>query len=472
MKSASHWRFPSVAVALARATLALLATTAGGVARATAQAPNLAKAIDAYIDPFVATNNFSGQLLVVRGNKVIYERQLGWSDRETKRPMSPESELHIASISTQFTAAAIMRLIDQKKLTLETRVSEIVPEVRGAERMTIRNLLEQRSGISDINSRADYTELLQHHHTPASLVAIVAGDGLRFAPGTQYLHEEHSASNVLALIIERRSGLPFARAMRALVFGPAGMKFTGADDDSVSSHALLARGYDPSAVYAVAPTTPIHWSAKSGNGSIYSTVRDEARWMRALFHGGLLSASSRAAIVDSAGTPFGYGWFRRPNKRFGEFAYSMSGRAPGFASYVIYLPREDLAVIAFSNVYSSATADIGTDIAAMTLGLPVAPIALSIHPIAPDTLGVDGARFTFPADFYQPNATLAFHEIAGEMVLAWPSGDRSPIIPLDRDHAIDRSYWEPISITRDATGRATAITYDRFTGTRAPDAAP
>jgi len=186
MKSASHWRFPSVAVALARATLALLAATAGGVARATTQAPTLAKAIDAYIDPFVATNNFSGQLLVVRGNKVIYERQLGWSDRETNRPMSPESELHIASISTQFTAAAIMRLIDQKKLTLETRVSEIVPEVRGAERMTIRTLLEQRSGISDINSRADYTE--------------------------------HSASNVLALIIERRSGLPFARAMRALVY--------------------------------------------------------------------------------------------------------------------------------------------------------------------------------------------------------------------------------------------------------------
>jgi hypothetical protein len=85
------------------------------------------------------------------------------------------------------------------------------------------------------------------------------------------------------------------------------------------------------------------------------------------------------------------------------------------------------------------------------------------------TTGGGAARATAQA----PNLAKAIDAyIAGEMALDWPSGDRSPIIPLDRDHAIDRSYWEPIAITRDAMGRATAISYDRFTGTRAPDAAP
>ena len=452
-----------------------LACTASATIRARpafAQRAELARAIDAYIEPYFATNNFSGQLLVMRSDRVIYQRALGWSNREAHLPMSPESGLHIASISMQFTAAAVMRLIDQQKLTIETRVSAIVPEIRGAESITIRNLLEQRSGLSDINASPDYAEIVQRHHTPADLVAIIGRDSLLFVPGTQYLHEEHSAYNLLALIIEKRSGLPFARAMRKLVLDPAGMRSSGVDDDRVSSREPLARGYDPSGVDGVAPTTPIHWSAKSGNASIYSTARDQARWVQQLFHGKLLSAGSRAAIVDTAGTPAGYGWFRRPSKRFGEFAYSMSGRSPGFASYVIYLPREDITVIAFSNVYSSATTDIGNDIAAIALGLPVVAIGLRTLPLPPSTLGIDGARFTFPADFYQPNATLVFREGDGEMSLTWPSGDRSPIIPLDRDHAIDRAYWEPIAITRDLTGRAIAISYDRFTGTRALDVAP
>lgn len=77
-------------------------------------------------------------------------------------------------------------------------------------------------------------------------------------------------------------------------------------------------------------------------------------------------------------------------------------------------------------------------------------------------------RFTFPSDFYQPNATLAFEARAGEMYLRWPSGEVSPIIPLDIDHLVDRAYWEPISIVRDPTGRVLSMTYDRFRGDRSP----
>jgi CubicO group peptidase (beta-lactamase class C family) len=439
---------------------------------AASQGSNIPRAIDAYIEPYVKSNNFSGQLLVLRGSTVLYQRELGLADRDARVPVTRDTPFHIASISMQFTAAAIMRLVDQRKLSLETRVSEIVPSVRGGDRITIRNLLEQRSGLSDINARADYSEILQQHQTPASLVAVISGDSLLFPPGSRYLHEEHSAYNLLALIIEKQSGMSFARAMQQLVFEPAKLAHTSADDDEDSSRpSIFAKGYDPQGVHALTATTPIHWSAKSGNASIRSTALDEARWVRLLFHGDFLSAASRAAIVDSSGVPFGYGWFRRPNKRFNELTYSMSGRAPGFASYVTHLPREDVTVVAFSNIYSSATADIGNDIAAITVGLPYTPAALSGKALPPDTLAVDGARFTFGGDFYQPNGTVAFVQNNGEMFLSWPSGDRTPIIPLDRDHAIDRAYWEPITIVRDSAGVARAMTYDRFRGVRAPDSA-
>jgi CubicO group peptidase (beta-lactamase class C family) len=449
-------------------SLALLACLGPASGRAAAQGSDISHAIDAYIEPYVRSNNFSGQLLVLRRDAVLYQRELGMADREARRPMTRDTQLHIASISMQYTAAAVMRLIDQRQLSLDTRVSDIVQGVRGGERITIRHLLEQRSGLSDINARADYAEILQHHQTPASLVAVISGDSLLFEPGSGYLHEEHSAYNLLALIIEKRTGLPFARAMQRLVFEPAGLRHTAADDDAIVSHPeMVARGYNPEGVYGLSPATPIHWSAKSGNASVRSTAADEAHWVQQLFHGHLLSDASRSAIVDSSGVPAGYGWFRRPNKRFGERTYSMSGRAPGFASYVMYLPREDVTVVAFSNIYSSATADIGNDIAAIALGLPYAAVALDARALPPELLALDGARFTFPSDFYQPNATVALTQNGGEMFVAWPSGDRSPIIPLDGDHAIDRAYWEPIAIVRDSAGRAMAMTYDRFRGERA-----
>ncbi|MDB4870807.1 MAG: hypothetical protein JWL97_1811 [Gemmatimonadales bacterium] len=434
---------------------------------ATAQQASIAPAIDAYIQPYVATNNFSGQILVRRGSQVVYERRFGDADRERHRPITHDTRFHVASMSMQLTAAAVMRLVAQGKLSLDTRVSEIVPSVRGGERITIRNLLEQRSGLSDINSRSDYNEILQHPQTPASLVATIANDTLLFEPGTRYLHEEHSAFNLLALIIERKIGLAFPNAMQRLLFTPAGMSHSAADDDATACSSDAALGYAPLGVAELTAATKIHWSAKAGNASACTTARDVARFVDSLFHGALLSAGSRATVLGTAGPPVAYGWFRRQNSRFGEFAYYMNGRAPGFASFVLHLPREDLTVVALSNIYSSATTDIGNDIAAIALGLPNKQLAVRTPLMPADSLALDGLRFTFPANFYQPNATLAFVKKGAELFLRWPSGDLSPLIPLNRDQLIDRAYWVPVGIVRNERGIPRSITYDRFEGVRA-----
>ncbi|HEV7594722.1 MAG TPA: serine hydrolase domain-containing protein [Gemmatimonadaceae bacterium] len=434
---------------------------------ASAQPTSIAPAIDAYIQPYVATNNFSGQILVRRGSQVLYEKSFGDADRERHPPITPDTRFHVASMSMQLTAAAVMRLVDEGKLSLDTRVIDIVPSVRGGERITIRNLLEQRSGLSDINSRPDYNEILQHPQTPASLVATIANDTLLFEPGTRYFHEEHSAYNLLALIIERKTGLAFPNAMQRLLFTPAGMTHSATDDDANACSSDAALGYAPLGVAELTVAQRIYWSAKAGNASACTTARDVARFADSLFHGALLSAGSRTAVLDTAGPPVGYGWFRRQNSRFGEFAYYMNGRAPGFASFVLHLPREDLTVVALSNIYSSATTDIGNDIAAIALGLPYKQLQVRTPLLPADSLALDSLKFTFPANFYQPNATLAFVKKGAELFLRWPSGDLSPLIPLDRDHLIDRAYWVPVGIVRDERGVPRSITYDRFEGARA-----
>lgn len=420
--------------------------------------------IDAYVQPYVRSHNFAGTVLVARGGRIVYERSFGEADRARHVPNTATTRFHVASVSMQFTSAAALRLVDRGALRLDTRVSDLVPGIVGGDAITVRHLLEHRSGLPDINARPDYDSILTHHQTPASLVEAISGQPLLFVPGSTYMHEEHSAYNLLALIIERSTGRPFAEALHTLVFEPLGMTTAVADDDTPTDSPPFARGNQPRGVSDLEGAPPIHWSGKAGNASVALSARDYARWADALFHRRFLSDSSRAVVVDTTGPRFGYGWFRGARPRFDQAAYYLSGRSPGFASFVMHLPREDITVVAFSNIYSSATTDLGTDVAAIATGRPYQALALPAQPLGGDALRLAGAHFTFGADFYQPNATLAFEVQDDELFLRWPSGDRSPLIALDREHFIDRAYWQRVRVERDAEGRAIAISYDRFRG--------
>src|SRR5437868_9981214 len=89
-------------------------------------------------------------------------------------------------MSMQYTSAAVLRLIDRHKLTLETTIGNLLPNTPGAEKIMLRDLLLQQSGLDDINSHSDYGEILQHHQTPASLVAQIDGHSLSFASGSKH----------------------------------------------------------------------------------------------------------------------------------------------------------------------------------------------------------------------------------------------------------------------------------------------
>lgn len=418
--------------------------------------------IDTYLQPYVRSENFAGDVLVEKNGKVVFEKAYGLADRETGAQNTPATRFHIASMSMQFTAAAVLRLVDTGSLKLDDHVGGFVPGIPGADKITVHDLLVERSGLPDINGLPGYDDVLQHHQTPASLLAAIAGQPLLFEPGTKFLHEEHSAYNLLALIVEKKTGLPFAAAVERLVFRPLGLAASGVDDDSAHPESM-AKGYEPEGTYGLKAAKAIHWSGKTGNASVYTTATDEARWVRALFQGHALSASSREAVLD-ASVPVGYGWFKRDNKRFGETAYSMNGRAPGFASFVLYLPHTQTTVVVLSNIYSSATTTIGYDLAALSLGLPYEPFHFRDPAPGSAELKTCEGRFQFGPDFYQPNAEVVLTSNGPELSMHWPSGESSPLIPLGVDRFVDRAYWEDVKIERDASGKPSALVYDRFQG--------
>jgi CubicO group peptidase (beta-lactamase class C family) len=441
---------------------ALLGWPAG--AGAEAARPSSSASIDRYVRPYVDTNNFSGVVLVARGGKPVFAKSYGFADFDRRVPNTTDTKFHIASMSMQYTAAAALRLVMAKKLSLDTPVSQFLPDFPNARAITVRHLLTQTSGVRDINDLADYDSVLRSHQTPLSLVAKVSKLPPERAPGT-YEGEEHSAFNLLALIIERRSGLPFADAVKRLVFDPLRMRDSGIDDDRRGAIGRAALGLKPVGVRGLAPADSIHWSAKAGNASAYTSAADQLRFVEGLFDPKFMAPQLRGAIFDPSSRA-GYGWFKSNSTRFGEPVYSMNGRAPGFASALVYLPRERLFVVALSNIYASFAPDIAGDIAAMMLDRPYQPLALKTS-VDPASLADLPAKFRFAQDFYQPNAIVGVAADAkGEVFLSWPSGETSPLIPTAPDRYVDRAYGVPVELVRDGEGRPSTLKYDKFVGQR------
>ena len=418
--------------------------------------------INRYLQPYFESKNFSGAVLVSMNRRVVFKGAYGFFDCEKHAQNTTETRFHIASVSMQFTAAAILRLIDAGSIKLEEKVGTLAEGVEGADKITVRDLLMQRSGLPDINSFPDYDNVLEHHQTPSSLIAEIRGKPLLFEPGSKYMHEEHSAYNLLALIVEKKTGMPFAAALKELVFRPTGLTQSGIDDDIVDPTLQMARGYQPEGAYELKPAKAIHWSAKTGNGSAYTSVADAARWVDRLFLSDFLNRESRRLVLDTS-SRVGYGWFRGMNQRFGQTAYYMNGRAPGFSSLILYMPDHQLTVIVLSNIYSSATTTIGYDLAAISLRQPYQ--SFHIAEASPATLKQCAGTFQFGPDFYQANATMSVIAREKELAMRWPSGETSVLLPLGNDRFVDRSYWTEVKIERDQTGRPAAMIYDQFRGT-------
>src|SRR2546425_10084254 len=123
-------------------------------------------AIDSYLNRYVRSGNFAGDVLVERNGRVIFERAYGFANRETRVRNSSTTRFHIASISMQFTAAAVLRLVDQGSISLSTPVSELVSGITAGDRITFRDLLMERSGPPAINDLPDSGDTLKDHHPP------------------------------------------------------------------------------------------------------------------------------------------------------------------------------------------------------------------------------------------------------------------------------------------------------------------
>jgi D-alanyl-D-alanine carboxypeptidase len=292
-------------------------------------------------------------LAVVYNGRIVYEDGFGFANVATNESVTPNTRFAIGSLTKQLTAAAIMLLVEERKVSLSDELSTYVPSLPGAGRITLRMLLDQNSGLHNYPWLNEHAWPTRGAIALASVLAILSTDRLDFPPGAKW---EYSNANyaALAAVVERVSGVPFGTFLRTQLFKPLHM--TASDFGyAAQQRGAVAIGY----VDGKPETPPLSLDLFSGAGGVVSSAHDLALWDMALMHGTLLPTSYLAQVwQDGISTGPGaerytMGWELATLAGHREFWHN--GLAPGVGGtcYNAIFPDDGLAVAVLTNGFGA-----------------------------------------------------------------------------------------------------------------------
>ena len=310
--------------------------------------------------------------LVARKGRILYAKAFGMANMELGVPMQVGSVFKIGSITKQFTAVAILQLVEKGKIHLEDEITKFIPDypTRGT-RITIEHLLTHTSGIRNYATIRDTTGRGALDFTPREMVDYFKNEPMRFEPGTKWEYS-NSGYVLLGAILEQVTGKSYGDYLEENIFKPVGMShsYYAGDKGLVMNRADGYAKNDRGFVHVPYLSMTQPYAA----GSILSTVEDLFRWNRALLSGRLVGkemlakAWSRYKLADGTETNYGYGW------RLGFIQESPSlwhgGLINGFITMALYLPTEDVFVAVFSNSQNNSPEDVTARLAALAIGNP------------------------------------------------------------------------------------------------------
>lgn len=261
----------------------------------------LVAAVDAVAAKALADKAVAGFAVgVVENGRVRLARGYGMADLEARVPVTDRTVFRIGSVTKEFTAAAVLLLAEQGKLSLDDRLAKFVPTFPRGGEVTVRQLLAHTSGIRNYTSVPDFMTAVAPRETSAdALIAymVAAAPVYDFAPGTSWSYS-NSGYFLLGAIIEKASGQPYAQFVRTAILDPLGLAQTRFDDmaEIVPNR---AKGYEKLATSpsGFANASHLSLSVAAAAGAMRSTVADLARWHEALLGGRLLNRASVALMT-------------------------------------------------------------------------------------------------------------------------------------------------------------------------------
>lgn len=337
---------------------------------AQAQSPNkYAVRADALVKDYVQNKLFSGTVLVAQDGKPIFRKGFGAASREWAIPNTANTKFRIGSVTKEFTAAAVLRLVDEQKLSLDDPIEKYLQNIPASwGKATIRELLQHTSGIPSYTRHDDFDDkLIRIKHTPQQIIDLMKDKPLDFEPGTKFRYS-NTGYFLLGRVIEAVSGLSYPDYLEQKLLKPLNLTNTGYDDGR-RILANFAQDYTDHGDH-VRRSSPVDMSNMYAAGAMYATVDDLLAWQQMLLNGKVLSSASTAAMFTDAGHHYGLGWFVR--ERFSRKVYEHGGALKGFHSMLAYYPEDRLTVIVLSNYGEGLVDKIADELARLALGVPPA----------------------------------------------------------------------------------------------------
>jgi CubicO group peptidase (beta-lactamase class C family) len=345
-------------------TMMLLAATLFSVnAEAVDKTPTETQ-VNQIFQPLVSDKSPGLSVVVLKDGKPVFERAYGLANLETGTVNTPLTDFRLASFTKQFTATCIMLLVHEGKLSYDDTLTKIFPGFPSyGSAITLRMLLTHTSGLKDYEDLyaaqfpgVDEKKVPQIHD--AQILALMEQQtATDFPPGSQWRYS-NTGYAMLAMVVETVSGKPFGEFLSQRIFQPLGMSDTLAYEKGKNEVPHRALGYtQKNGKWAEADQSPT--SAVLGDGGIYSSARDLAKWDDALRQHKLLSAAEmQAAYVpvkvprgakteEGEATQYGFGWYLDPYE--GRKRTWHTGSTTGFRTVIERFPEEGLTIIVLCN---------------------------------------------------------------------------------------------------------------------------
>jgi CubicO group peptidase (beta-lactamase class C family) len=307
--------------------------------------------VDSLFTAYASPEAPGASVIVIQNGQVALRRAYGLAELETRTQATPETHYRLASLTKQFTAMAIMLLVEQGKLRYDDRVVDVLPGFPSyLSEIRVRHLLHHTSGIWDYEDFVPSTQTVQVKDRDV-LAPLSRVDRTYFPPGTSVRYS-NSGYAVLALIVEQVSGMSFATFLHERVFVPSGMRSTVAHEAGISTVPHRAYGYVAEA-QGFRPRDQSPTSAVLGDGGIYSSVEELLAWDKALDSRALVREETQqlawtpSRLPDGASARYGFGWFVDDDE--GRVRLSHHGETSGFTNAIVKYPAQRLTVIVLTN---------------------------------------------------------------------------------------------------------------------------
>jgi D-alanyl-D-alanine carboxypeptidase len=393
-----------------RGRLIIAAMVLGSAAPALALPADFKAKADAFVESAWPADGPGASVIVVEHGRTVYVRGRGLADVAAGTPITPDTVFRLGSISKQFSAAVVMQLVQEGKLSLDDPLSKFLPDYpQPGASATVRQLLNHTSGVQPYTAIPGWMVEANTNrpYTTEQMIAVFRDLPAVTPPGQAWAYN-NSGYVLVGAIIEAVTGKPWYQAVEERIAKPLRLRTIryGVGEESIPN---MARGYTEGE-QGQQPARRIHMSVPHAAGGLVGNVRDLARWGQALHHGKVVGPEAYAKMIAPTGMPdgktmpYGFGLGREAIRGHGTIGHS--GGIFGFSTESVYVPDEDLFIAVFANSDDPATKPsiAALRLTAMALGQPfpdlkpmeVAPA--SIEPLSGVyRVGADGGERSFYA---------------------------------------------------------------------------